>query len=98
MSSGFADINGAKIYYELEGAGLPLVMIHGLFADHRMWDGQFAEFAKTYTVIRYDRRGYGKTAPVDGEFSGHEDLYALLKFLKVEKACVMGCSTGGSVA
>ncbi|MEO8610884.1 MAG: alpha/beta hydrolase [Chloroflexota bacterium] len=98
MSSGFADINGAKIYYESEGAGPALVMIHAGIADNRMWDDQFAEFANAYTVIRYDMRGYGKTAPVAGEFSGHEDLYALLKYLNVEKACVMGCSKGGGVA
>lgn len=98
MSGGFADINGAKIYYEFEGAGQALVMIHAGIADNRMWDDQFTEFAKDYKVIRYDMRGYGQTAPVDGEYSGHEDLYALLKYLNVEKTCVMGCSKGGGVA
>jgi 2-hydroxy-6-oxonona-2,4-dienedioate hydrolase len=98
MSGGFADINGAKIYYEFEGAGKVLVMIHAGIADLRMWDDQFTEFATNYKVIRYDMRGYGKTAPVDGEYAGHEDLYALLQYLNVEKACVMGCSKGGGVA
>jgi pimeloyl-ACP methyl ester carboxylesterase len=98
MSGGFADINGAKINYEFEGAGSALVMIHAGIADLRMWDDQFLAFAQHHKVIRYDMRGYGKTAPVDGEFSGHEDLYALLKYLNVEKACVMGCSKGGGVA
>jgi pimeloyl-ACP methyl ester carboxylesterase len=98
MSGGFADINGAKINYELEGTGPVLVMIHAGIADLRMWDDQFLGLAQNYKVIRYDMRGYGKTAPVDGEFSGHEDLYALLKYLNVEKACVMGCSKGGGVA
>ncbi len=98
MSGGFADINGAKIYYEFEGAGKVLVMIHAGIADHRMWDDQFAEFAKDYKVIRYDMRSYGKTVPVEGEYAGHADLYALLQYLNVEKACVMGCSKGGGIA
>lgn len=98
MTSGFADINGAKIYYEVEGSGQALVMIHAGIADNRMWDDQFHEFAQDYRVVRYDMRGYGQTAPVDGEFYGREDLHGLLKFLHIEKAVVMGCSKGGGVA
>jgi 3-oxoadipate enol-lactonase len=98
MSGGFADINGAKMYYEMEGTGHPLVMIHAGIADNRMWDDQFMAFAQHYKVIRYDMRGYGKTAPVEGEYSGHDDLHALLKYLNVEKAYLMGCSKGGGVA
>jgi 3-oxoadipate enol-lactonase len=98
MTSGFADLNGAKIYYEVEGSGHTLVMIHAGIADRRMWDDQFHEFAKDYRVVCYDMRGYGQTAPVEGEFYGHEDLYGLLKFLKIDKAYVMGCSKGGGVA
>jgi 3-oxoadipate enol-lactonase len=98
MTSGFADINGAKIYYEVEGTGHSLVMIHAGIADNRMWDDQFQEFAKDYRVVRYDMRGYGQTAPVEGEFYGHEDLCSLLKLLNIDKAYVMGCSKGGGVA
>lgn len=98
MASGFADINRAKIYYEVEGTGHPFVMIHAGIADNRMWDDQFHEFAKNYRVVRYDMRGYGQTAPIEGEFYGHEDLYGLLKFLNIDKAYVMGCSKGGGVA
>jgi pimeloyl-ACP methyl ester carboxylesterase len=98
MQSGFADVNGAKIYYEVAGAGHPFVMIHAGIADRRMWDDQFNEFAKQYQVIRYDMRGYGKSAPVEGEYSSYQDLHALLQFLNVNKAYLMGCSKGGGVA
>ncbi|MEO8610883.1 MAG: alpha/beta hydrolase [Chloroflexota bacterium] len=98
MSGGFADINGAKINYEFEGTGSALVMIHAGIADLRMWDDQFLGFAQNFKTIRYDMRGYGKTAPVEGDYSSHEDLYALLQYLHIEKAFVMGCSKGGSVA
>lgn len=98
MESGFAELNNAKIYYEVDGAGFPFVMVHAGIAHNAMWDDQFREFAKDYRVIRYDMRGYGKSEPVDGEFSLRDDLYRLLKFLDVEKAHVMGCSMGGGAA
>lgn len=69
MPSGFADIHGAKIYYEVEGAGHPLVMIHAGIANNQMWDDQFHEFARDYRVVRYDMRGYGQTAPVEASFT-----------------------------
>jgi 2-hydroxy-6-oxonona-2,4-dienedioate hydrolase len=98
MGNGFADINGARIYYEVDGAGFPFVMVHAGIAHSGMWDDQFREFAKDYRVIRYDMRGYGQSAPVDGEYALRRDLYGLLKFLGVEKAHVMGCSMGGGGA
>jgi alpha-beta hydrolase superfamily lysophospholipase len=59
--NGFADINGGKLYYELAGQGHPLVLIHGGQMDSRIWDEQFALFAKSYRVIRYDFRGFGRS-------------------------------------
>ncbi len=95
--TGFTNINGAQLYYEVTGSGHPLVMVHAGIADCRMWDDQFEIFAERYRVIRYDMRGYGRSVPVAGSFSHHADLYALLKFLDVEHAYVMGCSMGGRV-
>lgn len=95
--SGFADINGARMYYEVAGSGHPLVMVHAGIAHSRMWDDQFAFFAEGYRVIRFDMRGFGKTVPVEGEFASRIDLYSLLKLLDVERAYLMGCSKGGGV-
>jgi pimeloyl-ACP methyl ester carboxylesterase len=95
-ASGFADVNGARLYYEVTGSGDPLVMVHAGIADRRMWNSQQPVFAERYTVIRYDMRGFGKSASVDGPFSHHEDLYALLRFLGIERAALMGCSRGGA--
>ncbi len=96
--TGYADINGARLYYEVAGQGHPLVFIHAWIADNTMWDGQFAALANQYRVIRYDNRGFGKTEPVDGEFSPREDLLGLLKRLDIEQAYLVGCSNGGTVA
>lgn len=94
--SGFADLNGAAFYYEIAGAGHPLVLIHAGICDSRMWDEQFALFAQQYRVLRYDLRGYGQTAAVDGPFAHRADLYALLKHLGIARAHLLGCSMGGS--
>jgi len=98
IKSGFADINGAKIYYEVTGTGQPLVFVHAGIADNRLWDDQVPVFSQKYQVIRYDMRGYGKSEPVDLEFSHREDLIALLGFLGIEKAILVGCSMGGMIS
>lgn len=97
--TGFADIgSGARLYYESAGKGKTLVLIHGGLADSRLWDDQFGEFAKHYRVVRYDLRGFGRSDFPAGAFSHVDDLYALLKYLKVEKASLAGVSLGGMIA
>src|SRR5258705_3713926 len=98
--SGFARINNAQIYYEVAGEGDPLVMIHAGVADSRQWNNEFAYFAKYYRVVRYDMRGYGKSEPVEGEFSHMQDLAALMDHLDLrqQSLALMGCSMGGGLA
>jgi pimeloyl-ACP methyl ester carboxylesterase len=97
--SGMAEINGARIYYETAGEGIPLVMIHAGVADNRQWNNEFAFFSQWYRVLRYDMRGYGRSEPVDGEFSHLGDLISLLDHLDLhEPLIVMGCSMGGGIA
>lgn len=95
LQTGMATINGTRIYYEVAGRGHPLVLVHAGVADKRMWDDQFEAFAKQYRVIRFDQRGYGQSKPVEGEFKRYEDIYALLKFLNIDDAYLLGCSMGG---
>jgi 3-oxoadipate enol-lactonase len=97
--SGLAAINHAQIYYEMAGAGQPFVMIHAGIADSRQWNNEFAYFSQRFRVIRYDLRGYGKSAPVEGEFSHFQDLAALLEYLNIDQPLIlMGCSMGGGLA
>lgn len=97
-ATGMAEVNGTKLYYEMMGKGRTVVLIHGGLADSRLWDDQFNVLAKYYRVIRYDLRGFGKSAFSMGPYSHIEDLYALLKFLKVKKASFVGLSLGGVIA
>jgi pimeloyl-ACP methyl ester carboxylesterase len=93
--TGAAEVNGATIYYEVVGEGEPLVLVHAGIADSRMWEGQLTAFADRYRVLRYDMRGFGRTAMVEGTFSHHEDLRGLLDFLGLDRAHLVGCSMGG---
>ena len=96
--TGFAPINGAQIYYEVAGAGQPLILLHAGVADGRMWDNQFAEFAEYYRVVRFDWRGFGRTTMPAGQFSNHDDVAGLLDFLQMDRAIVAGISFGGKNA
>ena len=98
----YATINGARIYYEVEGKGHPLVLIHGWPMSARMWDRQADVLARDFMVIRYDRRGFGRSPGTPGvEQSSRTDaadLEALLRLLKVSRTYVLGHSQGGAVA
>ncbi|MBA2678591.1 MAG: alpha/beta hydrolase [Ktedonobacteraceae bacterium] len=100
VQTGFAEVNGTTLYYEIVGEGHPLVLIHGHLLDRRSWDDQFAIFAQRYRVVRYDQRGYGESGLITkGEsYSERQDLYELMKFLGIESAYVMGVSGGGALA
>ena len=95
---GVAEINGAKISYEMAGDGVPLVLLHAGIADRRLWDRQFDAFAQTYQVIRYDLRGFGESTFPDGDYAHYQDLRGLLDHLNIAHAHVCGVSMGGSTA
>jgi 3-oxoadipate enol-lactonase len=98
--SGFADVNGVKLYYEIAGAGHPLVLLHEGIADSRMFDEQFPVFAQHYRVVRYDLPSFGQSGipPANEPFSMTENLRGLLAFLGIEQAYLLGMSMGGSIA
>jgi pimeloyl-ACP methyl ester carboxylesterase len=74
-------------------------MIHAGVADSRQWNNEFTYFANRFRSVRYDLRGYGKSEPVDGEFSHLQDLTALLDHLRIDQPLIlMGCSMGGGLA
>jgi 3-oxoadipate enol-lactonase len=96
--SGFLETNGARLYYEVDGGGQPLVLIHAGVANLRMWDDQVAAFRDDYRLIRYDTRGFGRTETDDVEFSNRSDIAALLDHLGEESAHIVGFSRAGSIA
>ncbi len=99
IDSGYAHVNGTRLYYEIAGMGKSLVFIHGSFGDRMHWDLQFGPLSKKYKVIRYDVRGYGKSAvPVaDEPYRDSDDLNALMDFLGIKKAYICGLSMGSVI-
>jgi len=98
VESGYIQVDGGKIFYEAAGQGPVIIMIHDGLLHRETWNAQFAVFAKHYRVIRWDRRGYGRSSTPTSAFSQLDDLFAVLKGLKVERATLLGCSAGGLLA
>jgi pimeloyl-ACP methyl ester carboxylesterase len=100
--TGYAPVNGLKMYYEIHGTGQPLVLLHGAFNTINMAFGQLIpELSKKRQVIAVELQGHGRTADIDRPFSFEnmaDDIDALLKYLKIDSADVLGYSMGGGVA
>jgi pimeloyl-ACP methyl ester carboxylesterase len=98
VESGFVEVQGGRLYFERSGAGPPLVWIHAAIGDHRMWDHEFIQYARQYTVIRYDVRGLGRSTAATAPYSDTDDLLAVLDRLGIQRAILIGCSNGGRIA
>jgi len=99
MGPQIADVNGTSLYYEVAGSGESIVLINGFGTDTRMWDDQFEVFSKEYQVVRYDNRGFGKSAvPTTDPYSHATDLKCLLEYLGISTTHVIGLSKGGHIA
>ncbi|HEU0239520.1 MAG TPA: alpha/beta fold hydrolase [Micromonosporaceae bacterium] len=92
-------LSGADLYYEMVGEGTPVVLVHGLGLDTRMWDDQIDALRSIATVIRYDARGFGRSLRLDNvtEYTNSSDLWALLDHVSVESAVLVGLSMGGGI-
>lgn len=96
--SGYVDIDGGKLFYETAGEGECIVLLHDGMVDREIWDEQFPVLAKAHRVVRYDRRGYGRSSDPQAPYSQIEDLDRLFVHLKIDKAVIFGMSSGGGLA
>ncbi|MFD8420612.1 alpha/beta fold hydrolase [Streptomyces sp. NPDC059466] len=87
-----------QLSYVVTGDGPPVVLVHAGIADHRMWDAVVPALAERHTVVRYDLRGFGRSAPPTGPFSEADDLRRLLDHLGHDRVRLVGASWGGRVA
>ena len=100
-SSGYADVNGIKLYHEIYGEGEPLMLIHGGLTTIGEMQGWVQPLAKTWRVIAAQMQGHGCTADTDRPMSFAtmgDDIAALLDILKIPKADLVGHSFGGAIA
>jgi len=101
-TTGYAQVNGLKMYYEVHGNGDPVVLLHGSFMTiTNNWTQWIGELAKTRKVIAVEMQGHGRTADIDRDVSDEtlaDDVAALLDHLKIPSADLIGYSMGGGVA
>jgi pimeloyl-ACP methyl ester carboxylesterase len=92
-------VNDVELYYEESGAGDPLVLVHGGWGDHHVWDAVAPTLAESFQVVTYDRRGHSRSERPSGQGSRREDeddLAALVEALDCAPAHLVGNSWGGS--
>ena len=101
-TTGYAPVNGLKMYYEVHGSGEPVVLLHGAFMTiTNNWTGWIGELAKTRKVIAVEMQGHGRTADIERDISQEnlaDDVAGLLDHLKIPRVDLIGYSMGGGVA
>jgi pimeloyl-ACP methyl ester carboxylesterase len=100
MTSGYSDVNGLKMYYEIYGQGKPLVLIHGGGSTiQTTFEKVIPLFAKNRKVIAVELQAHGRTSDRNADLSFEQDaddVAALLKNLHIAKADFFGFSNGGT--
>lgn len=94
----YAKLKDVELYYEETGDGYPILLGHGGFSDVTEWDPQVDALSRHYRVIRYDRRGCGRSTPIDVPQRSElwvEDMKQLMDSLGLEQAYIGGVSYGG---
>lgn len=97
-TAGVIPVTDGQIYYQRDGHGPPLVLLHSGGLHCGEWDDQFAVFSRHYLVVRYDRRGYGRSPMPKRAFSHVQDLRAVLTSLQLGAPALAGFSAGGGIA
>jgi pimeloyl-ACP methyl ester carboxylesterase len=97
----YAEVNGLNMYYEIHGAGEPLVVLHGAYMTIDAMGEVVPSLAETRQVIAVELQGHGHTADIDRPLSYEQmadDTAALLRHVGIEQADVFGYSMGGAAA
>jgi pimeloyl-ACP methyl ester carboxylesterase len=101
VKTGYAPVDGLKMYYEIHGQGAPLVLVHGGVVGITMFGGNVDALAKGREVIAVELQGHGHTVDIDRPLSFEamaDDIAGLVNYLDLPQVDVMGYSLGGGVA
>lgn len=98
MKSGKYEVNRTTLYVEVQGEGKPLLMLHGGYCNLRVWDEAAKVLSRSFRVIRFDHRGYGKSGAITEPFSYYEDIKGILDLFGVPSADIAASSFGGAAA
>ena len=97
----YAKVNGINLYYEIHGAGRPLILLHGGLGSGETFGPVLTQLAQRHQVITVDLQGHGRTADIDRPFDVRllaDDIAALIDHLGLKKPDLVGYSLGGGVA
>jgi len=97
----YADVNGIKLYYETQGAGRPMILLHGGLGSGEMFGPVLPQLAERHQVVTVDLQGHGRTADIDRPIDVRlmaDDVAALIEHLGLATPDVVGYSLGGGVA
>jgi pimeloyl-ACP methyl ester carboxylesterase len=97
-ADGFIEVEGARLRHRDEGAGFPLLLVHGWALDLDMWAPQSAALSKRLRVIRFDRRGFGESSGSPSLDADVHDIETLLHRLNVPRVAILGMSQGARAA
>jgi pimeloyl-ACP methyl ester carboxylesterase len=97
-ASGYVTTETGRLFYETAGQGEAVVLIHDGLVHRETWDDQFAVLARRFRVVRYDRRGFGRSDVPSAPFSNVDDLDDVITTLALGKVALVGCSAGGGLA
>jgi 3-oxoadipate enol-lactonase len=95
---GTIPVPGGTLWAQWAGEGSGVVLIHAGIADARMWDPQWGTLIGQHRTARYDTRGYNRTTTEDVPFSNRADVIAVMDAAGIDRAVLVGCSRGGSIA
>jgi pimeloyl-ACP methyl ester carboxylesterase len=100
IKSGYAPVNGVKIWYSVFGRGQPVILLHGGLANSNYWGHLVPALSSRYQVIVMDSRGHGgstrNSEPISYDLMA-SDVLAVMDFLKIEKAALVGWSDGAII-
>lgn len=94
----WADVNGARLYYDQSGAGPDVILIHGFSLDARMWDPQVSALKDHVRITRYDVRGFGRSSAAAQQHDAVANLLGLMDHLEIHEAHIVGMSMGAAIA
>ncbi len=99
----YVDAAGARLYFEENGDGYPIIFVHEFGSDSRQWEAQVRYLSRGYRCITYNARGYPPSdVPEDAALYGWEfsvdDIVAVMQDRSIERAHVIGSSMGGYAA
>ncbi len=94
----WVEAEGGRLYVESSGAGTPILMAHGWSLDHRLFEPQAQELAKTFQVVTFDRRGFGVSQAGPDLALEVDDMHRILQALSLQSVHLLGMSQGARIA